>query len=207
MRIFLKSNNGNPVKALLVTFSGLALSLNSCANHQNSQGPRPPHQNAATSALNLETTGEPETRKRLELAIAQYLPQELGVPIQSVSCPAPTIVIPGNVFDCKAKITEGTFPVKVTVKNAEGQVTLKTQQILLLSEAEAKLQQSIKQREGREMKANCGGKVKIVKKVGETFQCKLTDSSGKTGTATMTVTSKEGKVDANWKIPETTKES
>ncbi len=186
--------------------SGLSLSLYSCASHEKTQGIPSPTQNSATSALNVDTAGTQETTKRLEQAIAQYLPNELGVPIQSVSCPARSMLIAGNVFDCQAKIAEGSFPVKVTVKNAEGQVTLKTQQILRLSEAEAKLQQSIKQREGREMKANCGGKVKIVKKAGETFQCKLTDSSGKVGTATMTVTSKEGKVDAKWKIPGAIKE-
>jgi hypothetical protein len=206
MQIHLSSQLENHLRSLLILLSSLVLGLNSCASNRQPQGTRSPTQNSAESGLNVGNREPQETTRRLEQAITQYLPQEIGLPIQSVTCPAQTILIPGNVFDCDVKITEGTFPVKVTVKNAEGQVTLKTRQILLLPAAEAKLQQSIKQREGLEMKANCGGKVKIVKKVGETFQCKLTGSSGKTGSATMTVTSREGKVDAKWKIPETAKQ-
>lgn len=137
---------------------------------------------------------------KVEQAIAQNLPKEIGVPIQSVSCPDQVLLAAGTSFDCDAKIAQGRFPVKVTVKDAQGNLNFRTKQILLLSEAETKLQQSIKKSEKLDVKADCGGKVKLFKKVGEKFQCKLKTTDGKTGTATITPISEEGKVDAKWKI-------
>ncbi len=147
------------------------------------------------------TRNEPvKAAEQVEQAIAQNLPREIGVPIQSVSCPDGVILEAGKVFDCKAQIPQGNFPIRVTVKDAQGTLNFRTQGILLLSEAETQLQQSIKKREGMDIKADCGDKVKPFKKVGERFQCKLTRPDGKTGTATITVISEEGKVDAKWKL-------
>ncbi|WP_421654663.1 DUF4333 domain-containing protein [Leptothermofonsia sp. ETS-13] len=147
------------------------------------------------------TSNEPlKATEQVEQAIAHNLPKEIGVPIQSVSCPDEIALETGKVFDCKAQIPQGNFPVKVTVKDAQGTLNFRTRRILLLSEAETQLQQSIKKREGIDIKANCGGKVKPFKRIGERVQCKLTQSDGKTGTATITVISEEGKVDAKWKL-------
>ncbi|UBF29751.1 hypothetical protein K9N68_27095 [Kovacikia minuta CCNUW1] len=86
------------------------------------------------------------------------------------------------------------------MKDAQGHLNFKTKQLLLLSEAEALLQQSIKKSKGVDVTADCGEKVRLFTKVGDRFDCKLTNPKGKPGTATITVISEEGKVDAKWNL-------
>jgi hypothetical protein len=136
----------------------------------------------------------------VEQAIAAKLPQKIGVPIKSVSCPNKEVLQPGKVFECKAQIAQGSFPIRITVKDAQGNLNFKTKQILLLPEAETQLQQSVKAHEKVDVKAECGDKIKLFQKVGEQFSCKLVKPDGKTGTATIKVISEEGKVDAKWKL-------
>jgi hypothetical protein len=179
---------------------GLVVGLTSCFSGSSTSGNVTSNQNPSQTAVNLNNSSKLGLTEQLERAIAQDLPQEIGVPIQSVTCPHQEKLEAGKTFNCTAKISPGTFPVEVTVKNPNGQITLKTKQILILTEAEKLLQQSIQQRTGTTVQADCGGKVKLFQKVGEKFQCKLATASGKKGTATITVTKSEGKVDATWKL-------
>ncbi len=183
---------------LLLLLTPCLLGVVGCSGKQS-----PMENNAAVQVSPSSAAASPtvSTQTQVEQAIAAYLPKEVGVPLQSVACPPTVKLEVGKVFACNVKIAEGTFPVNVTVKDASGLLTLKTRQILLLPEAEKELQESIKKRDRIDVKANCGNrKVKIPQKIGETFQCKLTGKDGKKGTATLTVTSKEGKVDAKWQI-------
>lgn len=141
-----------------------------------------------------------KTTQAVEQAIAQDLPREIGVPVKSATCPQQQNLEVGQVFDCKVEIEQGAFLVRVTVKDAKGHLNFKTKQLLVLSEAEKLLQQSIKKNQGIDIKANCSGKVRVFQKVGDRIDCKLTQPDGKTGTATITVVSEEGKVDAKWKL-------
>jgi hypothetical protein len=141
-----------------------------------------------------------KTTQEVEQAIANDLPKEIGVPIKSVDCPNQKKLVPDQVFDCKAAIEPGSFLVRVTVKDAKGHLNFKTKRLLVLSEAEKLLQQSIKKSQNIEVKADCGDKVRLFKKVGDRFDCKLSNPSGKIGTATITVVNEEGKVDAKWKL-------
>lgn len=179
---------------------GLIVGLTSCFSGGSKSGNVTSNQNPTQTAVNINNPGKLGLTEQLERAIAQDLPQEIGVPIQSVTCPRQEKLETGKIFTCTAKISPGTFLVEVTVKNSNGQITLKTKQILILTEAQKLLQQSIQQRMGTTVQADCGGKVKLFQKVGEKFQCKLTTASGKKGTATITVTKPEGKVDATWKL-------
>lgn len=177
--------------------------LSGCGNlaRRSIQG----HNSVPASSITETTASAPnlapaEATKQVESAIAQNLPKEIGVPLKSVSCPPQEALKPGKVFDCKAQIDQGSFPVRVTVKDDTGSLNFKTKQILRLSAAETQLQQSIKQREKLDVKADCGAKVQLFQKVGEKFNCELKTPTGKAGSATITAISEEGKVDAQWKL-------
>jgi hypothetical protein len=182
--------------------------LSGCGNLAQSRNsgstpasPSSASETAVSASGTVHSTLAPEAAtQRVEQAIAQNLPREIGIPLQSVSCPPQKTLEPGKVFDCHAQIAQGRFPVRVTVKDDTGNLNFKTRQILHLSRAENQLQQSIKQRDKLDVKADCGAKVKLFQKVGETFNCKLKTPTGQVGSATITAISEEGKVDARWKL-------
>jgi len=189
-----------PVLLLAV---GTNASLGSCSI-LNSQSGRNPSTNTTqlpvTETKSSVETGRSKTTQEVEKAITRNLSKEIGVPLKSASCPNQQTLTAGQVFECKAKIEQGSFLVKVTVKDPNGQLNFRTKQLLVLSEAEKLLQQSIKKSKGIDIKADCGDKVRLFTKVGDRFDCKLIDPNGKKGTATITVINEEGKVDAKWRM-------
>ena len=180
------------VFVLLNACSGSPVSTNS-GSVKETPSPSP-------TATQPSPESQSKATQEVEQAIANDLPREIGVPVKSVECPNQPKLVPDQVFDCKAVIEPGSFLVRVTVKDAKGHLNFKTKRLLVLSEAEKLLQQSIKKSQNIEVKANCGGKVRLFKQVGDRFDCKLTNPDGKSGTATITVVSEEGKVDAKWKL-------
>lgn len=204
---------GHPVRLAGVALTaGFVVALNGC-----SSSPTPP---TAETSPSLSPTAESaqaspqvsvspmteanksEVTTAIEKALTSNLSKQLGVPVKSVTCPSQEKLAAGLSFDCNAEIAEGTFPVNVTMKDTQGRFSLKTRQLVLLARVESLLQDAIKQQNKLDVKANCGdGKVKFFQKVGETFTCKLTNPSGKMGSATVTITSEEGNVDAKWSVP------
>lgn len=193
---------------------GCILSLSSC-----STSPTPPAADTSPTPTAADTQASPQVTSQasvsptadasksqvtaaIEKALVSNLSKQLDVPVKSVSCPSQEKISAGLSFDCKAEIAEGTFPVNVTMKDTQGQFSLKTRQIVLLTRVETLLQDAIKQQNKLDVKADCGeGKVKFFQKAGENFTCKLTNPNGKTGSATVTITSEEGNVDAKWSVP------
>jgi hypothetical protein len=100
----------------------------------------------------------------------------------------------GTNLNCTLTIAEGTFPATVTFTDAAGKFTVNSKNFLSLPAVEQKLVESIKSQNQVDVKADCGGKVKLFKNVGESFECKITQPDGKTDTATATVTTLEGDV-------------
>ena len=137
----------------------------------------------------------------IEKAIVSTLSGKSPSPIKAVNCPDLEKLEGGKTFDCTLTIAEGTFPATVTLKDDSGNFLVKTKNILVRSALENQLVARIKQDNKVDVKAECGSsKVRFFKKVGETFTCKLTQTDGRVGTATITVTSLWGGVDARWSI-------
>lgn len=200
--------------ALLLAIS-TAGGLSSCSGDSpaasNSASPAPvapaptaptqPASPAATPVPSPTSTAPATSKANLTQMMESGLQGELSkqlenIPVQAISCPNVEKIEPGKGFECWATIAEGTFPISVTITNAEGGVQLKTKQLVVLSKVEAWLQQGIKEKSDIAYQADCPGKVLLVTSE-QTVTCKLTDPNGGTKTATVTIKD-ESNIRARW---------
>lgn len=187
---------------------GLSIGLSSCSGPSATSvtaSPTPTQSEPQASPSIAPTMPSPsatsaQINRNLEQILTGELTKQLGgVAIGAVTCPAQAKFTAGTVFDCQAQISNGTFPVTVTIQDDKGNFTFKTKQIAMLPKIESFLQQGIKDKSGVDVKANCGGKVLLIKQSGQTVECKLIDPAGKPGSATVTIKD-ENNVDAKWKL-------
>jgi hypothetical protein len=147
----------------------------------------------AATALN-----KPELTRALEAGLQTELSKQLkGTAIQAINCPAIAIVEVGKVFDCEVTIAEGKFPVAITMTNPDGGLQMKTKQLVDLTKVETLLQQNIKEKDGIDYKVDCGRKVLLVQPTEQTIECKLTDQTGTSKKATVTIKD-ETNIKARW---------
>lgn len=142
-----------------------------------------------------------EETKAIEASIISTLSPQLSSPITAANCPNLEKLEAGKTFDCDLTVAEGSFLGTVTLKDANGGFSVNTKNVLVMPALEKQLVEAIKKENQLDVKVDCGSaKVKVFKDVGESFDCKLTQSNGKSGTATATVTTPAGGVDTKWKI-------
>jgi hypothetical protein len=147
------------------------------------------------------TGSKTEATKSIETSLISILSAQSPSPITAANCPNLDKIEAGKEFDCTLTVAEGTFPGTVTLKDTEGNFGVKTKNILIMPALETQLVAKIKQDNKVDVKVDCGdSKVKLFKAVGESFECKLAQSDGKSGSATVTVTTVAGGVDAKWKL-------
>jgi len=138
--------------------------------------------------------------RRLEAAASPLVSKEIGAPLRAFSCPNQDRLVAGRTFDCQARVEEGTFPVAVTLNDNQGSFNVQTKNLLILAKAEKLLRDGIRERENLTVTANCKRRFYIFKQIGETYNCGLSTSDGRQGSAVLKVTDIAGGVDISYKI-------
>ncbi|MCS6812093.1 MAG: DUF4333 domain-containing protein [Cyanobacteria bacterium] len=138
--------------------------------------------------------------KKLESAASDLVAKEIGAEVKSFSCPNVEKLEAGKTFDCDTEIAAGSFPVTVTLSDDQGAFNVQTKNLLILKKAENLLKDGIKQRNDLDVTADCGQDFYIFKQVGDTYECKLSSTDGKSGVAVLKVTDVEGGVDISYSL-------
>ncbi|HEY9697624.1 MAG TPA: DUF4333 domain-containing protein [Trichocoleus sp.] len=150
-------------------------------------------------SVNFSLGGSTLDTAKVEGMIKEMIPSQLGVEVQSVSCPKDVEIAAGATFQCQVKTEKNdTFAVDVKQEDDQGNVHAETPVGLLsLAKVEQSIQQGVEQKLNQKVTADCGGALKVVPS-GETFECQVTDAQGETHTAKVTATSNDG--DIRWEI-------
>jgi hypothetical protein len=135
----------------------------------------------------------------VESSIKQEVARQIGIQVQSVTCPKDVKLGANTTFQCQVEVEQSdAFTVNVKQKDDQGNVDWKIpSELILLTRVEQEIQQGIEKQLDMKVSANCGGKVKVVPQ-GESFECQVTDPQGATHTAKVTATSNQG--DIKWKL-------
>lgn len=150
-------------------------------------------------SFNFKLGGSTLDTTEVEKSIKDGIAQQIGLQVQTASCPQDVKLEVNTTFQCQVKIDRSdSFTVNVKQEDDKGNVNWETPSgLILLTKVEQEIQQGVKNQLDVQVTADCGGKVKVVPS-GETFECQVTDPEGKTHTAKVTATSNDG--DIKWKI-------
>lgn len=148
----------------------------------------------ASSPAVSQNTNKPEAVKSLEGKIGITVGPVIGVPVQTVNCPAQIEVKARNRFDCEGTADGKSFVISIELTDDNGQFNWSTKQLLLMPRLEAFIQRRIKEKSGIEVTATCGGKLRVAKP-GNVFECKVLDAQNQARSARVTVKDEQGSVD------------
>ncbi len=143
-----------------------------------------PSQSKATNAAQMA---------KAEETLKTFYTQQLGVPIDSVKCPSQVSFKPGSTFECQGTAQGVKFGISVNMKNEQGGFTTNSKGLLSLSKLEDLLKQTIKEKAGLDVTADCGGKIRVAKP-GESFTCDIKNDKGQARKATITVKDEKGNI-------------
>lgn len=139
------------------------------------------------------TAEKPASVKTVETKLSDLVTQATGLTVQAVDCPATLVEKAGTTYNCNVTSEVGTFTAVVEPTDQAGQFKWGTKGLLLLSKLNSFIQQSVQNQGSGPVTVDCGGKARIAK-VGETFECKVTDAKGGIRTAKVTVRDEAGNV-------------
>lgn len=150
-------------------------------------------------SFNFSFGGSTLDTVKVESMIKEMITSQIGVEVQSVSCPKDVEIAANATFQCQVKThRDDSFAVDVKQEDDQGNVHAETPSGLLsLAKVEQSIQQGVEQQLNQKVTADCGGALKVVQS-GETFECQVTDAQGETHTAKVTATSNDGQV--SWEI-------
>lgn len=158
----------------------------------NSPAASNPTTASTPSAASNSTTGANITKA--EAALKNIYTQQIGVPIESVTCPENANFKAGSTFECEAKAQGVNFGIQVKMENDQGKFNTNIKGLLLnLSKIEEKLQATLKEKAGTDVTADCGGKLRAAK-TGDTFTCQLKNKEGQTRNVQITVKNEKGEL-------------
>jgi hypothetical protein len=129
----------------------------------------------------------------VETKLADLVAKATELTVQAVDCPANLGEKAGTTYNCNVTSEVGTFTAVVEPTDQTGQIKWGTKGLLLLSKLNSFIQQSVQNQGSGPVTVDCGGKARVAK-VGETFECKVTDAKGGTRTARITVRDEAGNV-------------
>ncbi|MBW4622229.1 MAG: DUF4333 domain-containing protein [Cyanosarcina radialis HA8281-LM2] len=129
--------------------------------------------------------------------IKDELSKQLATDVKSVTCSGKVEVKAGQTFNCQAESDIGTIPVEAKLEDDKGRFSWKAKNVLDLSLIEQQIQQGIKQQLQVDVKADCGGKLKVAK-AGDKFECQVQDDGDAKRSVEVTVNDDQGNV--NWKL-------
>lgn len=139
------------------------------------------------------TAEKPPSVKVVETKLADLVAKATGLTVQAVDCPADLVEKAGTTYNCTITSEVGIFTGVVEPTDQPGQFNWSTKGLLLLTKLNTFIQQSVQSQGGGPVTVDCGGKARIVK-VGETFECKVTDAKGGMRTTRVTVRDEVGNV-------------
>lgn len=137
--------------------------------------------------------------EKVKSSIQSGVASQLGLKVDSVTCPTEVEAKSGGNFSCTVKTTDLTedLTVDVTQKDDKGNVEWKSKYEVASSEkVEDEVSTSLATENNVAADITCP--TKVLKKKGYKFECKAVDSSGDTATVKVEVTSDDG--DVEWKI-------
>ncbi len=133
--------------------------------------------------------------KEMEDRLSNEFNQKTGIAVQSVTCPGIVEVKAISQFECEATADGQNFEIAVEVTNPTGpQFTWSTRKLLFLSKVETAIQEQVKNKNGANVTATCGGKIRAVNQ-GDSFNCQVSNTQGQTRSAKVTVKDDQGTVD------------
>ena len=147
------------------------------------------------------TVEKSESVKAVETNLAGLVGKAGNLTIQSVNCPA-TLSAPSQpetaatapkTFDCQINSDAGAFTVVVEPTSDPQKFRWGTKGMLLLTKLNEFIQKSAESKDLGKVAVDCGGKIRPAK-VGETFDCKVTDTKGTLRTVKVTVRDEAGNV-------------
>lgn len=164
--------------------------------------PTPPAPTALPTSSPIETpTPTPASQapkskltQELEAKLRTIVSEKIQATIQSMNCPNKLEVKVGDRFDCQVMAEGQAFIVGVEWTDQTGQFKWNTKGLLLLSKLEEFIQESLKEKGGLAVKADCGGELRAAKPT-DSFECKVTDDAGATRSTKVTVKDEQGSVD------------
>jgi hypothetical protein len=185
-----KSIHPGKVKPLILLF-WLAISstaaLASC-NHTPTSSSSP----TATTSPSAGHTTQGTKVAKAEAALKSLYTDQVGLAIESITCPQDANFKAGSIFECQAIAQDVKFGIEIKVENNQGRFDSKVKgKLLNLSKVEELLQKAFKDKAKLDVIADCGGK-RRVSKVGDIFTCKVTDKQGKIRNAQVTVKDEKG---------------
>ncbi len=152
-----------------------------------------PSTQTPTPSPSSSTTEKPAAVKAVETKLSDLVTQETGLTVQAVDCPANLVEKAGTTYNCSVTSEVGTFTAVVEPTGQAEKFKWGTKGLLMLTKLNTFIQQSVQNQGGGPVTVDCGGKARIAK-VGETFECKVTDAKGGIRTAKVTVRDEAGNV-------------
>jgi hypothetical protein len=183
----------------------LVVGLSSCGLFQRSSQPLPTDSSTASTELSPPSssfsptpsptaTNKPEFTLKLENQLKTVLTETLQTPVQAADCPIKPAAQAGDSFDCQVTAANQPFTVAVTITDANGQFQWQTKGLLQLNKLEQFIQTQVREKGGGEVTAECGDTIRSAR-VGETFDCQVTNAEGQKRSARVTVKDDKGSVD------------
>ncbi len=139
-------------------------------------------------------SGAPTPTRKVETQLESLLSNALEVSPLEVICPEIETVKVGDRIECRGTAAAQTFPIEVEFTSKAGAFTWKTKNLLILSKLEKFIQVTVKERSEVNVTADCGDKIRIAK-LGDTFECKVSDAQGRSRSAKVVVKDTQGQVD------------
>lgn len=139
------------------------------------------------------TAEKPASVKSVETKLADLIAKATGLTVQTVDCPANLIEKAGTTYNCNVTADVGNFTAVVQPTDQAGQFKWGTKGLLLLTKLNTFIQQSVQNQGNGPVTVDCGGKARVAK-IGDTFECKVTDAKGANRIARITVRDDVGNV-------------
>jgi hypothetical protein len=146
----------------------------------------------ATTSPSAENTTQAAKVAKAEAALKSLYTDQVGLPIESLTCPENANFKAGSIFECQAIAQGVKFGIQIKVENNEGRFDSNVKgRLLNLAKVEELLQKAFKDKAKLDVTADCGGK-RRVSKAGDLFTCKVTDQQGQVRNAQVTVKDEQG---------------
>lgn len=179
----------------LTLTAGFAAGITSCSGNFEI-GKTTPVTGAEPAAAGKETEKSSKTLTLEKQIISTFAAQQ-ELKISSLDCPNDAPTKKDSMFECQATVEPGVFKVAVTMTDDQGGMNFSTKGLLMLPAVEKATDELVKKQTGEEVTTDCNSKtsnIRIIKEVGETFQCALSKGNTKVGVANVKVTSEDGKI-------------
>lgn len=158
---------------------------------------------AATPSASPSLSNKSEGIRNLESQLKDAVAKSIGVPVDTVECPAqaelkagdsPEGELRSNRIDCQLSANGQSFVVAVELQGDGSQFQWSTKGLLVLSKLEAFIQSRLQEKSGVEVTAACGDKIRAANP-GDTFDCQVKDTQGRSRSVQVTVKDEQGGVD------------